>query len=105
MVLRIFETSNWVRINTYIVLTVPAILFAGGAIYATSYCSTVGKTVTADFVAQCLHAGLVNGTWSGVVGIASDILILAIPFPVIFKLNLATNKKVGLLLLFLTGFL
>ncbi|KAI1809207.1 hypothetical protein GGS20DRAFT_572956 [Poronia punctata] len=98
MVLRVFETSRWVRINTYIVLVAPPVLFAGGAIYVTIYCSTVGKIVT-----KCLQTGLALGIWNGAVAVISDIIILAIPFPVIFKLNVARNKKVGLLLLFLTG--
>ncbi|KAJ2989220.1 hypothetical protein NUW58_g3583 [Xylaria curta] len=105
MVLRIFETSKWVRINSYIVLIVPVILFTGGAIYATTYCSTVGKIVTIDYVAGCLRTGLALGVWNGAVAIASDVIILAIPVPVVFKLNIPNNKKIGLLLLFLTGIL
>ena len=105
MVLRIFENSRWVKVNSYIILAGSAILFLGGAIYYTARCSTAGTVVTVDYVAKCLQTGLALGTWNGAVAVASDIIILCIPFPVVSKLNLPTNKKLGLLLLFFTGIL
>lgn len=45
------------------------------------------------------------GVVAGIIGITSDFYILLLPLPAIWKLKLATRKRIGVSLILLTGFM
>jgi hypothetical protein len=104
--IRIFDSVRWMRIASYLLMISTGILYVAAIIIWCIYCtpranedwgtSAVGRSssrmITALVVTQ------------GVVGLLVDILMFAMPFPIILRLQLQTPKKLGLTLVFAVAF-
>ncbi|OAL44103.1 hypothetical protein IQ07DRAFT_685134 [Pyrenochaeta sp. DS3sAY3a] len=88
--IRIFESVRWMRIASYLLMISTGILYVAAIIIWCIYCT---PRANEDW-----------GTSAGVVGLLVDILMFAMPFPIILRLQLRTPKKVGLCLVFAVAF-
>lgn len=95
----------WLRRACQATLVTTLVLLAGCAVWGSVTCSPVGRALDAEFVAVCIEQGLSRGLLNGAVALASDVVIFVLPLPVIAKLQLPLRRKVGLGLVFFTGFL
>lgn len=71
--------------------------------YNAAGCFPESPNVGAQFVMDCTHLSSVIGTSLGGIAVATDTVIFLIPIPIIFRLHLSIQKKIGLALVFLTG--
>lgn len=54
---------------------------------------------------NCMSVAVLYGLVLGVVGLCSDLFMICIPIPVVWNLQLATRKKLGVSAIFATGVL
>ena len=54
---------------------------------------------------SCRVTGNIFGVSMGVLSVISDIYVIYIPLPIIWQLHMATQKKIGVSIIFITGFL
>lgn len=104
--LRIFKEKSF----RYMVFITMALCFAyliafGGA--AMFQCTPIdGAWLAWDgtFVGHCNNLNL-QGWTSAAVNIILDIMVIALPLPGLWKMNMSTQKKIGVVLMFCVGFL
>lgn len=102
--IRVFGSVRWLRLTCYGLLIFTFLFYWSNVAIATAFCSPkggahwdvtalerCGKSVTAIFS-------------NGVFGVAADIVLFVLPFPVIFNLQVG-RKKIGLCFVFLLGIL
>ena len=63
-----------------------------------------GEFWDGNLLLRCQRLAIV-GPVQGVVGLAADIFILVLPLPIVYKMNLAPRRKIGLAAVFLAGVL
>lgn len=97
----IFKPFRWLKLGIII----------GGIVVTAGYAAFVLASIIAatpgggstwldkDYCRVCVKSVLPLGVW----GLASDIYILVLPISGIFRLQLALKRKVGLLMVFMTG--
>ncbi len=75
--LRIFWIHASVRVVSWILLTVPPVLLAGGAVYGAIACSPENKVLDENFLKKpnCIQPSLGIGVWNGTIAITTDIVI------------------------------
>lgn len=101
--IRIFGTLEWLRLTCYGLLVFTFLFY--GSIIAISAILCVpppGSTWNAATLKKCEHDGpmlVVNGVF----GVVADLILFALPFPVIVRLNLGRKKKIGLIVVFSIG--
>lgn len=71
--------------------------------YNAAGCYPKSKDVGAEFVIDCTHLSSVTGVSLGGIAVATDTIIFLIPMPIIVRLHLSIQKKIGLALVFFTG--
>jgi hypothetical protein len=104
--LRLFGTLQWVRFTCYGLLSFTLLTYVSYDIVALVFCvpSGVGEAWDLNLLAKC--AKTASGAIAvGVCSLLADIAIFLLPFPVIAKLNLNRQKRWGLAVVFLVGFL
>lgn len=103
--MRLFEIVRWLRITSLVALVVTFLFFWANIPLAGIFCTPrVGETWNVTVLRRCQGLAVV-GPVQGVVGVVADIFILVLPLPVIYKLNLAPKRKVGLAAVFMVGVL
>ena len=73
--------------------------------YAFLTISTPGQSQLATILSVNTATDIPLGLAQGVVSVASDIFVLSLPIPVLWKLNVALGKKIGVFTIFMTGLL
>lgn len=88
----------------------PFIILSGSASYMAALCSPDGPErvaahvgANAVFRAGCMRSGLIVCLWNGAVALAADIVIFVLPLPVISTLRLPVGKKIGVVVVFMSG--
>jgi hypothetical protein len=91
----------------YSVLTITALYFLLGVTVPICPPRNLNPMDPADLVhlANCSKKSSQWGVASGTVSVATDILILCLPIQVIKNMRLPLTKKVGLMIVFLSGVL
>lgn len=102
---RIFWVKTWVRIVAFTTVAATLIVFIGVLIPVGIQCSPDGKVLDLMYLGTCMPTTLRVGLAHGVTALVTDIIILIIPLPVIWGLQLSLTKKIGLGIVFLTGIL
>lgn len=101
--LRLFKIERWVRWVAY-----PTVLV--NAAFAIGQCTVVLVGCTPQHGIWAIRPEC--GRWlskiavsGGALGVATDLIILALPLPIIYKLQLEYKKKLGLFVVFAMGIL
>ncbi|CAG9998322.1 unnamed protein product [Clonostachys byssicola] len=101
---RIFGIKNWLKIFVYITLAVSLLIVVGITGYSGRLCDPKGQW-SPEFTVGCMDAGAIGNLICGCVGLAVDIVIFILPIPMIMQLHLPLRKKIGVIVVFATGFM
>ncbi|KAI1824548.1 hypothetical protein F4861DRAFT_505405 [Xylaria intraflava] len=103
--LRLFGTLRWIRILCYTLLTLIAVFYGAYFIALLSLCIPGhGEGWDSALVAKCNRTTPAT-ILIGVFAVIVDIIMFVTPFLVIVKLNAGRDRKRGLSIVFLIGFL
>ncbi len=103
--LRLFGPKRWLRHASYIALVILTLVYWSSPVVAGIFCAPrAGKPWDGEVIIRCVGSR-VMGPVHGAVGVAADIFLLILPMPVIFRLNLATGRKIALAAVFMMGVL
>lgn len=103
--IRVFGRVRWLRFTCYGLLIFTFLFYWSNILIALTFClpkkgaSWDDATTFAKCDRQAIAIVII-----GIFGVAADIVLFALPFPVILNLQLG-RKKTGLCLVFLIGFL
>jgi hypothetical protein len=97
------KTNPWLRWTSYIAIVVTFCFYWSCIPLAGVYCvPKAGHGWDMSLMANCGHLAIL-APLNGAVGLATDLFILALPIPIVWGLNLAPRKKLGVVLVFLAG--
>ena len=105
--IEIFGRLRWIKIGAYLGATLSGLYYFGWFITFLVWCTPRETRSPKDYV----HAwGSSRCTWmgpllfiTGAVNIVSDVYMMFLPLPAIWKLQLPKKKKIGISIVFLTG--
>jgi uncharacterized membrane protein len=104
---RIFGIYRGVRISSIITAIVLGMAVIGADIYNAVICWPPSVdddlTVFLGYVSKCTEASSLTGVILAPIGLAADVIIFILPIPIILKLQLSMDKKIGLAVVFLFG--
>jgi hypothetical protein len=101
--IRLFGVRLWVRLVCWFILIGTALAYLIAISYNAAYCYPDSRDVDLAFVVDCTHMSSIVGTSLGGIAVATDTLIFLVPLPIVLRLNLSIQKKIGLALVFFTG--
>lgn len=104
--LRIFKPNKTTRYAVYLGVVVNFLFYLSTFIVMASFCiprphQSFLETI---FGQRCQRANDLSYP-QGIFGVVSDFYIFFLPMPAVFQLNLPMRKKIGVALIFMTGFL
>ena len=105
--LRIFTIVKHIKIMIYIGIAFHLTLYTISFVLEFVFCyPQQGQSLLASFAApNCAVDAAKLGIAQGVANIIGDFWLLLTPVPVIWKLQLSFQKKIGVTAIFMTGFL
>lgn len=103
--LRLFGVKKWLRVISYITLALTAAVYIAGIVAIPPACTPHSNDLSPSFIAGCQTRTRIINVFTGSFSVLADVVILVLPLPVIFGLNLLVRSKVGLAFLFLSGLL
>ncbi len=101
---RIFGIMHWLRAAVYTTLIVSFLGYLGPLLYVAVECSDA-EVVDMSSLQACAGFTPRVGLGHGIISLVVDIIIFFLPMPLILKMNLSTEKKIGLALVFMSGIL
>ncbi|KAI0158355.1 hypothetical protein GGR57DRAFT_44363 [Xylariaceae sp. FL1272] len=103
--LRLFGIKKWLAFGSYATLGVMAAAYIAGLVAIPPACTPRTHALTEEFIDACqLRTRQIN-VYLGAVSVLADLVILLLPLPVVINLSLVVRSKIGLILVFLSGFL
>ncbi|KAI5867574.1 hypothetical protein GGS23DRAFT_183091 [Durotheca rogersii] len=102
--LRLFGVHRWMRHSSYAMLVITALVYFGSLAFTLVGCPLDDVAAEASLV-PCARAVVMTNAVSGIVSVTTDIIILSLPLPIIFRLQLPRPKKIGLYVVFFSGLL
>ncbi|KAI1259257.1 hypothetical protein F5Y18DRAFT_433541 [Xylariaceae sp. FL1019] len=103
--LRLFGIKRWLTLGSYATLGVMATAYTAGLVAIPPACTPRTDSLTSEFISSCqLRTRQIN-VYLGAVSVLADLVILLLPLPVVINLSLVVRSKIGLILVFLSGFL
>lgn len=105
--IQLFGIKQYIRMTSYAVLVITALLAIGLNSWVAATCNPNGTDPT-EILEKLNHATTVtstSGVTTGGIGVVTDVIILVLPIPVILKLNLPLAQRISLMAVFLTGIL
>ena len=105
--LRIFTIVRHIRIMIFIGIAFHVILYTTCFVLEFVFCyPRRGQSSLMSFTApSCVGGATKLGIAQGVANIIGDFYLLLTPVPVIWKLQLSFQRKIGVTAIFMTGFL
>ncbi|KAK3998180.1 hypothetical protein QBC44DRAFT_313981 [Cladorrhinum sp. PSN332] len=104
---RLFGVNRWLRITSYILIIVTFVVYLGGCIALAVQCAPKPKGTNyfedPSFIMECGSSASQIGVVVASGAVLADVIIFALPLPVLSHLRLPLAQKVGLFLVFLTG--
>lgn len=104
---RIFGIHRGVRISCIVTAIVLGMAVIGADIYNAVICWPPSVdddlTVFMGYISKCSEASSLTGVILAPIGLAADVIIFILPIPIILKLQLSMDKKIGLVVVFLFG--
>ena len=103
--LRVFAPVRWFRVAVFVAAAAMTLCFSISPILAVIYCTPrPGGHWDLGVELKCGDLAFL-AIMNGVFNLLSDLLIIVLPLPILYRLNLATKKKYGLAVVFLAGIL
>lgn len=101
--IRIFSSVRWISRASYALIILMFLVYGINIILAAVYClPRNGAPWDATAFARCAEP-VILAIFIGSFTVVADLIIFLLPFPIIFKLQMAQGKKVGLTFVFLVG--
>ncbi|KAK3359433.1 hypothetical protein B0T25DRAFT_98360 [Lasiosphaeria hispida] len=100
---RLFGVSSWLRIASYTTIILTLLVFLSGMSVVGAICTPHGDDSTPQLLSSCAVRSNMVGFSLGFVALATDLVILVAPLPLLVNLSIPRHKKVGLLFIFMTG--
>ena len=101
--LRLFGLKLWLRYTSYVALLVTFLFYWIQIPLSAAFCAPHHtESWNLDILQRCSKTA-VMGPILGAVGVTSDVLLLVLPLPIVYGLNMPPKKKMGLYLIFLVG--
>jgi hypothetical protein len=98
-----FFTNRIERLITYMTMLVVAATFVATGFTTTFQCSPVAYQWDKSILGgKCINV-LAFYRWMSFPNIATDIVGLLLPLPMIWRLHVTRHKKVGITIMFITG--
>lgn len=97
----LFGIKTWLKISSYAIIAVTGTIFLIVSGFVTARCS--GDIKDPMFLPRCKSATTRADFALRLVSVLTDVLIFALPIPVIARLHLPIHKKIGLAVIFLGG--
>ena len=103
---QLFKSLRWIRLSVYIGATLSS-AFYGASTIANFVFTTPrhGETWVEHFVSPEQQKGTVLSVPLSAVGLAIDVVLLALPIKAVIGLQLSPKKKTGVLCIFMFGLL
>ena len=104
---RLFSTHKWVRYLVYIGITLTFVLYSTSLAINGYLCLPHhGENwILALLTSRCHRQIILVAYIQGPLNILGDVFLLLLPLPVVWKLQVSSQKKFGIIAIFLTGFL
>ena len=104
--LQVFKPMRWLRISAYIGTLVTTAFYLGMTVAQFVFATPRrGETWTSHQTTRNEHWALAMSVPQSAVGLAIDLYILVLPVIAVSQLQLPTRRKIGVILLFMTGIL
>src|SRR5947199_7965024 len=103
--IHLFRIDKRLRIACYTLLASTCLGYALGAGLAACPLRDLDSTDPASslYLAKCAKKSSQGGVAFGSMSVITDLVILIMPIPFIMRMQLACHKKIGLLVVFLSG--
>ena len=100
---RLFFCKVWLRWSCYLGFIVLTLIYWASPIFASIFClPRAGHKWDSMVLARC-NQTFVMGTVYSSISVATDILLLILPLPVILSLKMAKSQKIALAAVFMTA--
>ncbi|KAL9009984.1 MAG: hypothetical protein Q9173_005034 [Seirophora scorigena] len=102
--LQVFKPFRWLRICVYVGATLTTMFYFGVMIYLlVSITPREGQTFMDVALSPAQFASLRTSVPIAGVGLGTDLYLLILPITAVMQLQLPTRRKIGIILIFLTG--
>ncbi|KAI0422667.1 hypothetical protein F5X98DRAFT_100956 [Xylaria grammica] len=101
--IRLFGIKKWLRITSYVTLGLTAAIYTTGIVAIPPACTPHTTDLSEAFIDGCQARTRTINVFLGSTSVLADIIILVLPLPVVFGLNLLIKSRIGLAILFLSG--
>ena len=103
--IRIFSPVRWLRLTSYGLILFTFLFYWSNVAVASIFClPRNGAPWDATAFKRC-SSPVASVIVNGVFGVAADLAIFILPFPVVYGLQLGRRKKIGLRIVFSVGLL
>jgi len=103
--IRVFSIKRWVKYLSYLAILILFGFHWALIPLASAYCVPRNGHSWVSALEKCGAQVKVIGPMHGGLGVAADIFMLVLPLPVLNKLQLSKPKRMGLMIVFMSGFL
>ncbi|RWA03966.1 hypothetical protein EKO27_g11140 [Xylaria grammica] len=101
--IRLFGIKKWLRITSYVTLGLTAAIYTTGIVAIPPACTPHTTDLSEAFIDGCQARTRTINVFLGSTSVLADVIILVLPLPVVFGLNLLIKSRIGLAILFLSG--
>lgn len=102
--LQVFQPFRWFRICVYIGAALTTAYYVGVEIYTlVSLTPKQGQSWAAVALSPAQHKSVNMSLPNASVGLVTDLYLLILPIAAVMQLQLPARRKIGLILIFLTG--
>ena len=100
----LFRLLRWVRISVWIGASISVTFYVAVTIIAFALNTPwPGESFLEDVLSWHHHEFLQFSIPTGVIGMLVDLYLLILPIPVVLNMQMSTVKKLGVLIVFMTG--
>ena len=101
--LRLFGPKRWLRYTSYMTLLVTFLFYWSQIPLSVALCiPRHAESWSLEVLLRCKKTTIL-GPILGSVGVATDVILLILPLPIVYGLNVPPQKKLALYLVFLAG--
>jgi hypothetical protein len=101
--LRIFNSVAWMRRCSWLGIVLSALFYGSTIPVFAVYSFPHGDETWGLSLAEKASKTNIHGIITAAYNVASDVFLLALPLPIILRMNMSFKKRVGLCGVFLTG--
>lgn len=101
----LFGVKKWLRYTSYAMLVLLGVAIVIPASITSSSCLPGNSSKGPAYLLHCSDTAAQGGLGLGIISVLADAIAMVIPMPVVLKLKLPTDKKVGLVVMFMSGIL